>query len=195
MYTRKAHNSDEAWMLEKLSQKGIDEASFYPRDFLIGETEDNKTRVAFGRIKYNRNKTDNKEYVEIDNVIILDKAEDKHGYELLVSLVEKAKELDFEQVFTLPYSNFKFYKTVGFKNINKDEIPNVIQNNLEDKKEQHGDNVQPMVIRTNQITYSPEKESDKNEKPQGDSVTNKKEIEDIKNEMNINENTTYKYST
>ncbi len=190
IYTRDAHTNDEAWMLEKLSQQTHEHDSFRPEDFLVAVDEETEERVAFGRLEYHRN-VDDTEYVELNSVIILDRAEDEQGCLLLVDLAEQALESGQQQVFTFPNKHHDVFKEVGFNQIPKDEMPQVMQNRLDKMTETFGDETVSMAAQPKNIEFELDEDDEEFQKPEG---TSEEEVETLKDELGIDDNATTKYS-
>lgn len=190
IYTRNARTDDEAWMLGKLSRENAEHDSFRPEDFIVALDDETDERVAFGRLQYHRNISDDTEYVELNDVIVLDRATKEQGCLLLVKLAEKALENDTEQIFTFPYKNHSVFESVGFENVSEQNMPEVMKERLNKKEELHGSSVQAFSGRPKNITFEIE-EKDKFEKPEG---TTEDEIKTIKEELGVDENASTKYS-
>lgn len=193
MYIRDANNDDEGWMLEKLSQQSEKAASFRPRDFRVGIDEDSGERVAFGRIKYHRN-TDDREYVEMGSVNILPRASNKQGCLLLVDLAESVEETGQNRVFAFPNHRLDLFEEVGFEMITEDEMPDVLSEEYVDQKELFNTkDVVAMTAQPKNVSFDVEDEKD--DQDEKDVEVTEDEIEDIKNDLEIDDSSTYKYST
>jgi N-acetylglutamate synthase-like GNAT family acetyltransferase len=55
MYVREARNRDEAWLLDRIEELGVDEAAFRSRDYVIAMDEEAGEKVGFGRIRVHKN--------------------------------------------------------------------------------------------------------------------------------------------
>lgn len=188
--TRDAHTDDEAWMIEKLNQEGDDIDRFNPRDFKVAVDEDTGERKAFGRTEYVRN-VDDTEFVEINSVFILDRAEYEHGCILLADLAEEATNINRRQVFAFPYEDHEQFKDVGFEGVNEDQLPAVMQERYAEKIEKYGkDSVVPMTADMGSIGFELEDEEEEFEKPEG---TTDEEVEQIKEELDIDDDPDTKY--
>lgn len=188
--TREAHTDDEAWMIELLNKEDEEIDRFNPREFLLAVDDETEERFAFGRTEYIRN-VDDTEYVEINNVIVLDRAEDEHGEQLVVDLVGNLSREDRNQVFAFPHDSVNVFRSVGFSEIEFDKLPTVMQERYEEEVERHGDDVMSMMALPSKVEIEEEDDEDEYEKPNG--VTDK-EVEQIKEDLDIKEDTDTKYS-
>lgn len=189
--TREAHTDDEAWMIEKLNQDGQDLDRFNPREFLLAVDDETEERFAFGRTEYIRN-VDDTEYVEINSFIVLDRSEDSHGQRLLSDLVDEINREDQNQVFAFPHNDHEDFRDVGFSEVDQESLPTVMQDRYNDEKERHGESeVTPLMAQPNQVEYEEEDDDDEYEKP---NEVSEEEVEQIKDELDIEEDTTTKYS-
>lgn len=189
MLTRDAHTNDEAWMLEKINQNGMSIDNFSPREFLLAVNEETENRKAFGRTEYVRN-VDDTEYVEINSFLVLDGVEDEFGHILLCDLVEKVKNNDKEQVFAFPSSNEEIFKEVGFEEISRESLPEVMKERLDEQVNRHGDSTVSLSAQTNKVSYEIDDNEDEYEKP--NNVTSD-DVEKMKDELDLEDNNT-KYS-
>lgn len=188
--TREAHTDDEAWMIELLNKADENIDKFNPREFLLAVDDETEERFAFGRTEYIRN-VDDTEYVEINSVVILDRAEDSHGEQLVVDLVGNLNREGQNQVFSFPHDHVNVFQSVGFSELEFEKLPDVMQERYEDKVERHGEDVTPMMALPNKVEIEEEEDDDEYEKPSG--VTDE-EVEKIKDELDIKEDTDTKYS-
>lgn len=189
--TRQAITNDEAWMLEKLSRENAKHDSFRPEDFIVALDAETEERIGFGCIKYHRNIADDTEYVEIGDFVVLDWASKQQGCLLLNELVKKAKEGGNDQVFAFPHKYHELFEEVGFEKREIDELPDVMNEVITEKEELHTEeHIQPYSEQPKNIEYIIEK-SDEFVKPEG---TSENEIESIKEDLDIDDKTTTKYS-
>lgn len=190
IYTRNARTDDEAWMLGKLSTENAEHDSFRPEDFIVALDDETDERVAFGRLEYHRNIADDTEYVEMNDVVILDRATEEQGCLLLVKLAERALENDTEQLFTFPHKNHGVFESVGFEHADKSKMPEVMCERLDKKKNLH-ESVKSFSAQTKNIEFEIEEEGEF-EKPEG---TTDEEVETIKEELGMDkEDMNTKYS-
>lgn len=187
--TREAHTDDEAWMIEKLNQDNQDLDKFNPRAFLLAVNDETEERLAFGRTEYIRN-VDDTEFVEINSVIVLGKAENKHGERLLSDLVETVDGETQNQIFSFPHQNQEVFYSVGFSEVEMDQLPSVMKERYEEETEKHGESVVPLMAQPRQVEFEEEKE-DEYEKP---NKVSEEEVEKIKDELDLDEENTTKYS-
>lgn len=189
--TRNTRTDDEAWMLGKLSKENAKHDLFRPEDFIVATNEKTDERIGFGCIQYHRNIVDDTEYVEITNFVVLDRATKNQGRLLLVELAKKAHNSGNQQVFAFPHKNHELFVDVGFEKRPPSEMPQVMQDRIDEQKERHNGSVSSFSGQPKNIEYVIEKK-DKFEKPDG---TTKEEIDSIKKELNIKSNSNTKYST
>lgn len=188
--TREAHTDDEAWMIELLNKADENIDKFNPREFLLAVDDETEERFAFGRTEYIRN-VDDTEYVEINSVIILDRAEDEHGEKLVVDLVGNLNRDNQNQVFAFPRENVDIFDSVGFAELEVSKLPSVMKERYEEEVDRHGEEVTPMMALPNKVEIEEEDDEDEYEKP--NDVTDE-EVEQIKEELDIKEDTDTKYS-
>lgn len=187
--TRDANTDDEAWMLEKINQEGQDLDSFNPREFRLAVDEDTGQRMAFGRTEFIRN-VDDSEFIEINSVYVLERAELKDVCILVADLANKATTNRRQQVFAFPHEYHEQYEEVGFREMNVDQLPEVMQEKFRENQEQYED-VVAMTADLSSIEYEVEDdEDDEFEKPEG---TTEEEVEQIKDELDIDEGASTKY--
>lgn len=184
--TRDAHTDDEAWMLEKLNQRGGSLDSFSPRDFMLAVDDETEERFAFGRTEYIRN-VDDTEYVELNSFVLLDRGNMEHGCLLVSDLVESVKENDQNQVFAFPHENQDVFLEVGFYEVGEEELPTVMAERLTEKQNIHS-NATAMVAEPRNVEFTTEdEEDDEFEKP--DEVSDD-EVEKIKDELELEDSST-----
>lgn len=187
--TRTARTDDEAWILGKLSQENINPDSFRPEDFIVAVNENTEERIGFGCIQYHRNIVDDTEYVEMNHIIVLDRATNDQGRLLLVELARQAKKSGNQQVFTFPHSNHDLFEDVGFEKRSPSDMPEVMQERIKSKEEKHS-SINSYSAQPKNINYQIESD-DEFTKPEG---TTQEEVDSIKEELGLNDNTNTKYS-
>lgn len=185
--TRDANTDDEAWMLEKLNQEGRSLDSFNPREFRVAADEDTGERMAFGRTEFIRN-VDDTEFIEVNSVLVLDRADYKDACLLIADLANNATSNRRCQVFAFPYRYQDQFKEVGFEEVNLDQLPEVMQEKFQNKQDKY-DDVIAMTADISSVEYEIE-EDDEFEKPEG---TTEEEVEKIKDELGIDEEADTKY--
>jgi N-acetylglutamate synthase-like GNAT family acetyltransferase len=185
--TRDANTDDEAWMIEKINQEGQDLDSFNPREFRLAVDEDTGQRMAFGRTEFIRN-VDDSEFIEINSFYVLDRAEMKDVCILITDLANQATTNRRQQIFAFPHEYQEQFKEVGFREVNTDQLPQVMQEKFRDKKEEY-ENVVAMTDDLSSIEYEVE-DDDEFEKPEG---TSEEEVEQIKDELDIDDGASTKY--
>lgn len=144
MYVRDAKNRDEAWLLEHIEALGLDETAFRSRDYVIAMDEYDHDRAGFGRIRIH--KTDNGEVCELTSIGVLeDWREQGVGAHVVERLVTTARDRDFDVVYSLTSAD-RYLKQFGFTRLPEDELPPVLQNRLEEKRENLDPEAVPMRI-------------------------------------------------
>lgn len=195
MYVRDATNKDEAWMLEKIDQKEREEELFRTRDFVVAVDEETEQRVGFGRLLYHRN-NDDLEYVEMDSLEILSRADEEQGKQLINELIQMAEDREFNRVFTFPNDNIKILEELGFENTDVEKVPSVLEDRYNKKTQMLGEsNVHALAVRPEKVDYEIEDSAeDEFEKPNEKQVTDS-EVNSMKEELGLDGETNTKYST
>lgn len=188
--TREAHTDDEAWMIEKLNQDKADLDNFAPRDFLLVVNDETEERLGFGRTEYVRN-VDDTEYVEINSVMLTDVGEEHHGKVLIRDLVGEISQNRDRQIFAFPHEHQEMYTEVGFRVVEDDSFPQVMEERYNEKTEKYGDDVVPMTARSSSVEYDTEDEDEEFEKPEGE--VDQDEVDRIKDELDIDDEASTKY--
>lgn len=188
--TRKAQVHDESWILEKLSKQPYSHSSFRPEDFLVAIDEETEERIGFGRLQYHRN-VDNTEQTEINCFKILDRGTNEQGCLLLVELAKKAKGNNINQLFALPIEHKDMFEEVGFESLDESELPDIILENKKEKEEKFNVSITPLFATPKNVNYEIEDESEINK---DDIDVTDEEISNIKEDLDISESTSTKYS-
>lgn len=186
--TRDANTDDEAWMLERVNQEGRNLDSFNPREFRVAADEDTGKRTGFGRTEFIRN-VDDTEYIEVNSIFVLDRADYEDACVLLADLANNATTNRRCQVFAFPHRYHSQFEEVGFEEVNLNQLPQVMQERFKSKQDEY-DNVIAMTSDVSSVEYEVEEDDDEFEKPDG---TTEKEVKRIKNELGIDEETNTKY--
>jgi N-acetylglutamate synthase-like GNAT family acetyltransferase len=133
MYVREARNRDEAWLLDRIEELGVDEAAFRSRDYVIAMDEEAGEKVGFGRIRVH--KDDGTEYCELTGVGILpDWRGAGVGAHVIERLIENASDEGFEEVYAL-VGEPEYYEQFGFREVAAEDLPGPLADRLEEKRE------------------------------------------------------------
>lgn len=185
---REARTDDEAWMIEKMNQENLELESFAPRDFMLAVEDSTEKRLCFARTEHVRN-VDDTEFVEINSFVSLDQAEEEHRCELVSGLVDKVQDNGENQVFAFSRGDHDVFLEVGFESADEDKLPDVMTSRLSDKRQKFGDNVTCLRANPSNVDYE---KDDKDEFEKPDEVS-EEEVEQIRDELDIDENPSTKY--
>ena len=146
MYVRDARNRDEAWLLDHIEAMGLDETAFRSRDYVIAVDEESNARAGFGRIRIHAG--EDGEVCELTSIGVLDGWRDQGvGAHVVERLVDSAEAKGFDHVYALTGSH-EYLAQFGFEAIAPEELPEVLQDRLEAKKESLDPEAVPMRIET-----------------------------------------------
>lgn len=192
MYVRDARNRDEAWLLEHIEAMELDELAFRSRDYVIAVNEETNTRAGFGRIRLH--KTPDGEYCEITSLGVLTGWRDQGvGAHVVERLVENAQDDGFEEIYSFAPSP-EYLEQFGFQKIEESELPTVLQDRLNEKRNTLTAELAPVILDIEAFTMpSLLREAFKNavESESGDD-----EDEETPEDFGIDpESATYKYDT
>jgi N-acetylglutamate synthase-like GNAT family acetyltransferase len=144
MYVREARNRDEAWLLDRIEELGVDEAAFRSRDYVIAVDEETNDKVGFGRIRIH--KDEGSEYCELTGLGILpDWRGAGVGAHVIERLVENADDDGFEEVYAL-VGEPEYYEQFGFREVAVDDLPGALADRLEAKRDVVGDGATPLRL-------------------------------------------------
>lgn len=187
--TRKSQVNDEAWIIEKVNQIGYNSIDLSPTEFMIAVDGESEERFAFARRQFIRSHTDEKEFVEINNFVLLQKSDARHGCVLVRDIIEEVKD-NQDQVFAFPHRDKEVFKEVGFEVADTEKLPPAVSERYSMFRENFGSEVEPLIVRPSNVEYSQD-EVDEPDKPK-DSTD--EEIEEIKEDLGYGEDTTTKYT-
>lgn len=142
MYVRDARNRDEAWLLDRIEEMGLDDTAFRSRDYVIAVDERSNDRAGFGR--YRIHKTDEGKFCELTGIGVV---EGWRGQGVGAHVVERLLDLAADEGFDTVYSitdQDDYLRQFGFDD--PDELPPVIEDRLEQKREEVGENVVPVAV-------------------------------------------------
>jgi len=146
MYVRDARNRDEAWLLDHIEAMGLDETAFRSRDYVIAVDEESNTRAGFGRIRVHSG--DDGEVCELTSIGVLDGWERQGvGAHVVERLVDSAEAEGFDHVYSLT-SSHDYLTQFGFEGVSSEDLPEVLQERLESKRESLDPEAVPMRIDT-----------------------------------------------
>jgi N-acetylglutamate synthase-like GNAT family acetyltransferase len=144
MYVRDARNRDEAWLLDRIEEMGLDETAFRSRDYVIAVDEAENERAGFGRIRVH--KTDDGELCELTSIGVLEEWRDQGvGAHVVERLVTTARDDGFEVVYTLT-GDTDYLQQFGFERIEPAQLPAKLRERLAEKQEALEPDAVPMRI-------------------------------------------------
>jgi N-acetylglutamate synthase-like GNAT family acetyltransferase len=133
MYVRDARNRDEAWLLDHIEAMGLDETAFRSRDYVIAVDDESNTRAGFGRVRYHPNPSE-PEVAELTSIGVLDGWRNQGvGAHVIERLVDTARMEGFDEVYALT-SEHEYLSQFGFEGVDAEELPELLQERLEDKR-------------------------------------------------------------
>lgn len=193
MYVRDARNRDEAWLLDRIDEMGLDSAAFRSRDYAIAVDEESNERTGFGR--YRIHKTDEEPICELTGIGVVGGWRGQGvGAHVVERLVDTAADEEFDLVFSITDSD-NYLRQFGFQSVSEAKRPPVIQRRLEEKRESVGEDVAVVAVETDAFEMPPElRERFKNaEKTSGEATA---EPDETAEDFGIDaEEATYKYDT
>ncbi|MFC6732100.1 MULTISPECIES: GNAT family N-acetyltransferase [unclassified Haladaptatus] len=145
MYVRDARNRDEVWLLDHIEAMGLDGTAFRSRDYVIAVDENTNERAGFGRIRIHV-LDDDSEILELTSIGTLEDWRGQGvGAHVVERLVTKAKDADFETVYALTGAP-EYLAQFGFESISADELPEKLQQRLDEKREELEPEAAPVVV-------------------------------------------------
>jgi N-acetylglutamate synthase-like GNAT family acetyltransferase len=145
MYVRDARNRDEAWLLDHIEAMGLDETAFRSRDYVLAVDDGSNTRAGFGRVRYHPNASE-PEVAELTSIGILDGWRDQGvGAHVVERLVDTARMEGFDEVYALT-SEHEYLSQFGFHGVDADELPDLLQDRLAEKREELDPEAIGMVV-------------------------------------------------
>jgi N-acetylglutamate synthase-like GNAT family acetyltransferase len=192
MYVRDARNRDEAWLLDRIEEMGLDSTAFRSRDYVIAVDERTNDRAGFGR--YRIHKTDQGEVCELTGIGVVDGWRGQGvGAHVVERLIDLAADNEFETVYSITDSD-DYLRQFGFETADADARPPVIRDRLEQKREEVDEDVAVVAIDTGAFEMPAElRERFKNAEKGGNET---EEPEESAEDFGIDaEEATYKYDT
>jgi N-acetylglutamate synthase-like GNAT family acetyltransferase len=158
MYVRDAKNREEVWLLDHIEEMGLDETAFRSRDYVIAIDEETNVKAGFGRIRLHKTGAATErspsgqgtggEICELTSIGVLDQWRQQGvGAHVIERLIETADRQDFETVYTLT-DETDYLVQFGFHAIDRDDLPEVLQQRLKEKRESILPDAIPMRIDT-----------------------------------------------
>ena len=145
MYVRDARNRDEAWLLDRIEEMGLDEAAFRSRDYVIAVDEASNDRAGFGR--YRVHKTDDGEVCELTGIGVVEGWRGQGvGAHVVERLIDLAADAEFETVYVITDQD-EYLKQFGFERVEAN-LPPVIEKRLGQKRESVDEDVVALAIET-----------------------------------------------
>ncbi|WP_254273866.1 GNAT family N-acetyltransferase [Haloarcula marina] len=141
MYVRDAKNREEAWLLDRIEEMGLDETAFRSRDYVVAIDEHDNRKAGFGRIRIH--KPDESDPVcELTSIGVLPEWRGQGvGAHVIERLVEYAADEGFDVVYSLT-SEDTYLTQFGFERISTEALPDPLRERLETKQE----NIQPGAV-------------------------------------------------
>jgi N-acetylglutamate synthase-like GNAT family acetyltransferase len=150
MYVREARNRDEAWLLDRIDELGVDEVAFRSRDYVIAMDEEAGKKVGFGRIRVH--KGENGEYCELTGIGILpDWRGGGVGAHVIERLIENASDEGFETVYAV-IGEPEYYEQFGFREIAVDDLPESLSARVAEKREAVAPDATPLSLEVSRFT-------------------------------------------
>ncbi|WP_339103507.1 GNAT family N-acetyltransferase [Haloterrigena salinisoli] len=206
MYVRDAKNREEVWLLDHIEAMGLDETAFRSRDYVVAVDEASGEKAGFGRIRIH--KTDDtapadadsdraggraNDVCELTSIGVLEGwREQGVGAHVVERLVEYAGDQGFDTVYTLT-SEGSYLAQFGFERVEESELPAVLRDRLEDKREGVDPDAVPLAIDVDRFRMPDRLREAFKRAPEGrDDVSNDESAEDFGIDS---ESATYKYDT
>ncbi|QCS42555.1 GNAT family N-acetyltransferase [Natrinema versiforme] len=146
MYVRDAKNREEVWLLDHIESMGLDETAFRSRDYVIAVDEESGEKAGFGRIRIHKTDDGDESVCELTSIGVLEGwREQGVGAHIVERLVEYAGDQGFETVYVLTGTG-AYLAQFGFQRLEESELPAVLQERLEDKREGTDPDAVPLTI-------------------------------------------------
>jgi len=150
MYVRDARNRDEAWLLEHIEAMGLDETAFRSRDYVIAMDEADNERAGFGRIRLH--KVDDGEVCELTSIGVLERWRGQGvGAHVVERLLQIAGDEGFDVVYALT-GETDYLRQFGFERIEIAQLPERLQDRLEEKQSSLESDAVPTSIAPDDFT-------------------------------------------
>lgn len=192
MYVRDAKNREEAWLLDHIESMELDETAFRSRDYVLAVDEASGAKAGFGRIRVH--KTDDGEVCELTSIGVLDAWRGQGvGAHVIERLLEYAGDLGFDRVYSLT-GDHAYLAQFGFRRIDESDLPAVLVERLEDKRERTDPDAVPLAIAVGEFEMPDRlREAFKDARKRD---TDRRDAEERPEDFGIDPDTaTYKYDT
>jgi len=127
MYVRDARNRDEVWLLDRMEELGLEEASFRSRDYVIAVDEETDERAGFGRVRVHK-PADDPDVCELTSVGVLPAWRRQGvGAHVVERLVDEAGDESFDRVYALT-DEATYLGQFGFTAV--DDLPTPLSDRL-----------------------------------------------------------------
>ena len=151
MYVRDAKNREEVWLLDRIEDMGLDETAFRSRDYVVALDESSGEKAGFGRIRIHK-VDDADDVCELTSIGVLEHWRGQGvGAHVIERLIDHASDHGFETVYAL-VGVPNYLVQFGFKAIERDELPPVLQDRLETKRERTDADTIPMALSIEEFT-------------------------------------------
>ncbi|QRV14968.1 GNAT family N-acetyltransferase [Haloterrigena salifodinae] len=206
MYVRDAKNREEVWLLDHIEAMGLDETAFRSRDYVVAVDEASGEKAGFGRIRIH--KTDGTASANADSDRAGGRADDVCeltsigvpegwreqgvGAHVVERLVEYAGDEGFDTVYALTGEG-AYLAQFGFERVEESELPAVLRDRLEDKRDGVDPDAVPLTIDVDRFRMPDRLREAFKRAPEGrEDVSNDESAEDFGIDT---ESATYKYDT
>ncbi|WP_135533662.1 MULTISPECIES: GNAT family N-acetyltransferase [Halostella] len=191
MYVREAKNREEVWLLDHIEAMGLDETAFRSRDYVIALDEETGEKAGFGRIRIHKVE-DGDDVCELTSIgVVEDWRGNGVGAHVVERLVEHARDEGFSFVYSL-VDEPAYLAQFGFERIAEDELPAVLRDRLESKRDDIAPEAVAMVLSVSEFVM-PDRFR---QRFKGATVEADDEPEESAEDFGIDpENTSYKYDT
>ncbi|WP_254768657.1 GNAT family N-acetyltransferase [Salinilacihabitans rarus] len=134
MYVRDAKNREEVWLLDHIEAMGLDDTAFRSRDYVVAIDEESGAKAGFGRIRIHK-VADGDDVCELTSIGVLEGWRGQGvGAHVVERLVEYAGDEGFDEVYALT-SEGGYLAQFGFRRIEDGDLPTVLRERLEAKRE------------------------------------------------------------
>jgi N-acetylglutamate synthase-like GNAT family acetyltransferase len=194
MYVRDAKNREEVWLLDHIESMGLDETAFRSRDYVVAIDEGSGEKAGFGRIRVHKTDGDSDGAVcELTSIGVLEGWRGQGvGAHIVERLVEYASDEGFDTVYVLTGEG-AYLAQFGFQRIEESELPRVLQDRLEDKREGSDPDAVPLTIDIGEFRMPEDRREAFKRAPEGREDV---DDDDSPEDFGIDpESATYKYDT
>ncbi|SEV87062.1 GNAT family N-acetyltransferase [Natrinema salifodinae] len=144
MYVRDAKNREEVWLLDHIESMGLDETAFRSRDYVVAVDEETGEKAGFGRIRVHKDDTGG--VCELTSIGVLEGWRGQGvGAHVVERLVEYASDEGFDTVYSLTGEG-AYLAQFGFQRIGESDLPPVLRERLEAKREGIDPDAVPLAI-------------------------------------------------